>query len=658
MTNQPFGSWPSPISARLVGAGGVGLSGPAVRRAPDDGEQTEIWWAELRPEESGRSVLVRAVSGPEATGIGQDMLVAPFSARTRVHEYGGGAWFLGQADVYFSNWDDQRLYRLTSGGLPEAITPVPSERHGLRFADGVEGPDGSWLVAVMESHDGSEVLNQVVVIPTNGDGEPVVVVSGSDFVSTPRVSPDGRWLSWIRWDHPNMPWDGTELCAAPLFDGPRLGNVQVVAGGPHESVHAANWTADGRLLFSTDRSGFWNLHQWTPGDSNDRAITELVGSEIGSPPWVFGVQPWTELSDGSLVAVQTTAGNDRLLTIRVDGTIETLPSPFVAVSGLAATSKGDLVCVAQTAVDLPAVAVLSSAGRLATFRAPTSLGIDGGWFSRAEAIEFPSAGGRRSHAFFYRPTGLDVSGSADELPPLIVMGHGGPTAHTSPAFNLKVQFWTSRGFAVVDVNYGGSTGFGRHYRRLLERAWGIVDVEDCVAAAEFLAASGRVDRERMAIRGGSAGGFTVLAALTGSRVFSAGTSLYGVADLEALATDTHKFESRYLDSLIGPYPDAKPIYEERSPIHHVDKLSCPLLVLQGMEDEIVPPNQAEAIVAALAANGIPHAAIYFEGEQHGFRRAENIVRSLEAELWFYGRVFGFDPADRIEPIAGAVGLNQ
>ncbi len=657
MATEPYGSWPSPLSAAQVAGGGTGLSGPAVR--PDADGRTEVWWAELRPSEAGRSVLVRRRSGGEPV----DMMAAPWSARTRVHEYGGGAWFLGRTAVYFSNWDDQRLYRFDDEHPdPQPLTPESDVRDGLRYADGIESPDGRWVVAVQETHPiVGEATNEIVVLPADGSEPPRVIVSGTDFVMAPRVSPDGRWLSWIRWNHPDMPWDSTELCAAPLFDGFRLGNTQVVAGGASESVHGANWATDERLVFSTDASGWWNLSVWRPGEQKPTPLTALVGSEIGSPPWVFGVQQWAELPDGRLLAVETTRGADRFVVVGADGRTQPLGTPFVSVGGLVVSQLGELIAVAQTKIDLPAVVEIAPGGQTFTHRPSDELGIDPRWYSVAEPIEFPTAEGRTAYGFFYEPTGPDRgvgSGGEDgaEKPPLIVIGHGGPTAHSAPVLNLKIQYWTSRGFAVVDVNYGGSTGHGRDYRRLLDRAWGIVDVQDCIAAATWLAGAGKVDPDRMAIRGGSAGGFTVLACLTSSTVFAAGTSLYGVADLEALARDTHKFESRYLDRLIGAYPAEQALYQERSPINHIGSLSCPLLVLQGTEDQIVPPNQAEAIVKSLAAKGIPHAAIYFEGEQHGFRRAENIIRSLEAELWFYGRVFGFEPADPIEPVAGAVGL--
>ncbi len=685
----PFGSWPSPISAALVAAGGVGLGGPAVRGG-------ETWWSELRPTEGARVVLVsRTGDGPPL-----DRLDAPFSARTRVHEYGGGAWWLGADCVYFTNWTDQRLYRLATpsvqgrgegqgqartggddaGAGPRVITAEPTVAAGWRYADGQEHPDGQWLACVREDHHGigvgdkSEASNEIIGIPLGDDGEgPAVLVSGPDFVSTPRFSPDGRWLSWVQWDHPDMPWDRTALCAAPVFANMRLGNVQVVAGavgdtagaghGP-ASIHGADWTADGRLVFSSDRNGYWNLCSWSPGRTDVAAVTELTGAEIGGPPWVFGVKRWTELDDGRMVVAVTTDAVDSLAVLEPDpdGATTAKLTPIAApgltvVSGLQGTGPGRVALVAAGPMSSPVVVELDiESGALDIRRQADEIGVDRSWYSTAQAMRFPS-GDRWAHAFFYPPTGPDLAGPADTAPPLIVMGHGGPTAHAGSALNLKIQYWTSRGFAVVDVNYGGSSGFGRAYRDLLRGSWGIVDVEDCINAARRLAADGRVDGNRLAIRGGSAGGFTVLASLIGSDDFAAGTSLYGVADLTALATDTHKFESRYLDGMIGPYPQRRDLYEQRSPINHTDRLSSPLLVLQGLEDEIVPPNQSEAIVAALAAKGVPHAYVAFEGEQHGFRRAENIVRSLEVELWFYGRILGFEPADVIQPAEGAVGLD-
>lgn len=691
MPERSYGSWPSPITAEVIAAGGVGLGGPAVRGA-------ERWWSESRPAEAGRVVLVRSVDGASAT----DLLPEGFSARTRVHEYGGGAWFLGGADAYFSNMNDQRLYRLPAeGGEPVAITPEPPLPAAWRYADGIETADGQWIICVRESHIAEpplppsglfddeaeraassaqparpvdqdpvapdatpperldEAINEIVVIPTDGSEPPRVEATGTDFVAAPRVSPDGRWVSWIRWNHPNMPWDGTTLCAAPVFDGCRFGNVQVVAGNEHESIVGANWAADGRLVFSTDRSGYWNLNTWRPGDPSATPLTKLGDAEIGGPPWNFGLQPWAELDNGRFAVIVTRRAVDALAVVEPDGTVEVIDERYPSIASIQTTPDARIACLVGPVDSAPMLIELDPADATAAptvLRPPARLIEDAAWISKAQRLEFEAGDAGDRHAFFYEPAAPGITGPGGTLPPLIVVGHGGPTAHSTPALNLKIQYWTSRGFAVVDVNYGGSTGFGRAYRQLLNGQWGVLDVEDCIQAARELAAAGRVDPARMAIRGSSAGGLTVLNALITSDVFAAGTSLYGVADLEALATDTHKFEKRYLDNLIAPWPSGKAVYDARSPIHHVDGLSCPLLVLQGTEDEIVPPSQSEAIVAAVAAKDIPHAAIYFDGEQHGFRQKESIVRSLEAELWFYGRVFGFTPADDIAPIDGAVGL--
>lgn len=693
MPDQSYGSWPSPISAALVSTGGVGLGGVSCRTAADGAH--EIWWSELRPSEAGRVVIVRRTDDGDPT----DVLPAPFSARTRVHEYGGGASFLGTDALYFSNWDDQRLYRCVIGadggvGEPEPLTPEPEVAHGWRYADGRETPDGRWIVAVSEDHHPAvverhgECLNAIVALPTDG-GEPLVLSDRTDFVAGPRVSPDGRWISWICWDHPNMPWDGSRLIAAPMWGGEgsasnslRIGNVKVVAGGERESVVSADWTRDGRLVFATDRTGFWNLNSWRPGDSDGVILTTLGDREIGGPQWVFGLQRWVELSVGdqlvhhddpapavtpsSLAVITTHDAVDQLAVLDPDGTITPVRTDFVgfdamAAGGTAATGAGgSITAVVHSPTDLPSIVTIrptADTPSIDVVRPPADLGVDRRWFSRAENVSIV-VDGRPSHAFFYPPAGPDLNGPAGELPPLVVMGHGGPTAHSGPDLSLKVQYWTSRGFAVVDVNYGGSSGFGRDYRNLLQDNWGVVDVQDCIAVAKHLADDGKVDPRRIVIRGGSAGGFTVLSALEQSDLFAAGTSLYGVADLGALAADTHKFESRYLDGLIGPWPDTTGVYAERSPINHTDQLSSPLLVLQGSEDEIVPPNQSEAIVAAVAAKGLPHAYLLFEGEQHGFRQAASIIRSLEAELWFYGKALGFEPADELEPIDGAVGFDS
>ncbi len=695
MTGLAFGTWPSPVTAELVAAGGTRF-GDLATRTTDDG--VEIWWLESRPSEAGRGVLVVQRPGREPA----DQLDAPWSVRTQVHEYGGGSFWLGARYVYFAHWSDQRLYRFDplqpDESTPQPLTTEPPTERGWRYADGVEHPDGTAVVCVREDHthgggddDGHvEPRNELVTVPADG-GDVTVLVSGPDFVSSPRISPDGRWLSWIQWEHPNMPWDQTTLCAAPLFGGNgtggtsrppsslRVGNAQVVASGA--AIQGANWTSDGRLVYSTDQSGFWNLAWWTPAGAG--RLTSLQYAEIGHPPWLFGTQHWAELSDGRLGVIVTSDATDSLAVVDRDGTIHPVPHTDapdpehahqiagpLSVAAIAPGPDGTATTLVASATSLTAVASVEvDSGQWRIHRPPDPIEASwpakadddvglAGWFSAPEPVWFDS-GDHDTHCFFYPPSGpTSVVGEPDGPPPLVVMGHGGPTSHAIPALNLKIQYWTSRGFAVADVNYGGSSGFGRTYRRRLNGRWGVVDVEDCIAAADHLARLGKVDGDRMVIRGGSAGGLTVLNALITSDRFAAGTSLYGVADLTALARDTHKFELRYVDNMVGPYPEAADIYRERSPINNVDGLSAPMLVMQGLEDKIVPPSQSEAIVAALAAKNIPHAYVEFEGEQHGFRQAVNIVRSLEAELWFYGRVLVFDPADDIQPPTGAVGLSS
>ena len=648
MAVSPFGSWPSPIDAAAVAAGGVRLGGPAVRG-------DEVFWSESRPLEAGRTVVVaKGIDGE------RDLFDAPFSARSAVHEYGGGAWWLGESELFFVNWDDQRIYRHDGKGKPKPITPEPPSERAWRFADGCVTPDGKFIICVFEDHTGEgEPTNSLVEVPLKGKPsfEPVTVnyqldENPPDFVSTPRVSPDGRWLSWIRWNHPNMPWDATELCVAPLWDGGRLGQVTVVAGGSvPEAVHGANWMSDGTLVYSSDVNGWWNLFQWSPQKAVPIALTKLDSAEIGAPSWAFGTQRWVEVgTTGRIAAALTHKAEDRLVVVEPDGAIGVVPTDFSEISGLSVLDT-EVVLVAAGRTTLPGVVGVSPDLDAAqnVYKIAPDTGMDPTGISEPESIHF-LVNNRRSHVFFYPPASAEETGPEGELPPLIVIGHGGPTGHSAPVLHLRTQFWTSRGFAVADVNYGGSTGFGREYRRLLNDSWGIVDVQDCVAAAEHLAKEGLVDSDRIAIRGGSAGGLTVLRAIQTSNVFSAGVSLYGVADLTALATDTHKFESRYLDGLIGKYPEDAEIYTQRSPITYAEDISVPLLVMQGSEDKVVPPSQSEAIVNAVAANGLPHAYLLFEGEQHGFRQAETLIRAQEAELSFYAQVFGFEPAGEITPI--------
>ncbi len=629
-------------------------------------EGDTLTWSEQRPEEGGRTQLVRRKDGGDA----RDLLPAGFNARTAVHEYGGGAWW-GRGDtVWFAHWDDQRLYRSVAGGPPEAVTPEPDAPRGDRWADGDLDPTGRGLAVVREHHPPgggpADVRNEVVVLDPTGARAPRALVSGPDFVSDPRFSPDGSQLCWLQWNHPDMPWDGTELCVAHLNPGevgPSLAHPRVVAGRPHlapgghgdgESVSQPRWAADGSLWFISDRTGWSNLYREAGGEVVPKVQTE---AEIGMPQWIFNQSRYAFASGDRVVVAYVRDGLDHLAVLTPDGVTADLDLPYTAIRSVQA--EGDrVVLLGASATAEPAVVSLrlgegaSLTGEPEIVRPPRDLGIEPAWFSVPEAIDFPTTGGRTAHALFYPPTNPGATPPADEAPPLLVVIHGGPTAAAQPLLQVGIQYWTSRGFAVVDVNYGGSTGYGRAYREQLRGQWGVVDLDDCEAAAGWLGSQGRVDAERLCIRGGSAGGYTTLAVLAFRDTFAAGASHYGVADLEALATETHKFESRYLDGLIGPYPERRDLYIARSPIHHTVGFDRPLIVLQGLEDEVVPPNQAEMIVDALRSRHVPVAYVTFPGEQHGFRQAANIRKALDSELSFYAQVFGFPtpPDEHIEPV--------
>jgi len=639
----PHGEWPSPITPELVVAASVSI-GEILLDGPD------VCWSELRPAEGGRVQVVRRT--PDGTP--HDLLPDGFSARTRVHEYGGGAWLVDDGWLYFANWADQRLHRMpVDGGTPEPITPEPPTPMAWRYAD--MRRVGDVLVCVRERHDtGGEAANEIVAVPVAGGSAPQVLVRGPDFVASPRPSPSGMQLAWIQWDHPAMPWDATELWIAPIEVAGRevrMGEPRLVAGGPEESVIQPVFRADGELHLVSDRGhGWWNVHAvLTDGTVEPRTTLD---AEVGTPPWVFGMSRYGFLADGRMVFAYAEDGLDHLAVRGLDGRITELELPYTEVASLAVRPTSAVFVGAgfdreAEVVEVPIQGDVAAPrpGAMDVLRPARELGLDPAWFSIARPVSFPSGpdGERTAHALHYPPTNPEASPPEGEAPPLLVLIHGGPTAMARARLDLAKQYWTSRGFAIVDVNYGGSTGYGRAYRELLKGRWGIVDVEDCIAAARWLAGQGLADPRRLCIRGGSAGGFTVLAALVQSDVFAAGASSYGVADLKALAEDTHKFESRYLDGLVGPYPEAKAVYEERSPINHVDWLDSPLIVFQGMEDEIVPPNQSEMIVEALQAKGVTVEYHAFEGEQHGFRKAETVIAVLEAELAFYGRVLGFTP---------------
>ncbi len=634
----PFGSWKSPITADLIVGGSVGISQPQL-----DG--SDIYWVELRPTEGGRNVIVKR-SGPRTF---TDVTPPPFNARTRVHEYGGGDYVVTNGTVYFSNFADQRLYKQVGPGeTPQALTPVAD----VRYADPCVDRTRGGLVCVREDHtvQNAEPANTIVALSMEANEDcGVVLTSGNDFYSSPRVSPDGTQLAWLTWDHPNMPWDGCELWVGEFAEDGTLASTRWVAGGVAESIFQPEWSPDGVLYFASDRNGWWNLQRI----SADGEIESVVKSkaELGMPQWLFGMSSYAFATPELIVCSHVEQGVSRLETIDVTtGKLNIIDSPFTdiqylrAANGVAVFRGGSPTGVASiTKFDV-------ATGQFETLRLANEQEVYPQYFSVPRAIEFPTEAGLTAHGFFYPPQNPDYRAPEGEKPPLIVKSHGGPTAAASTALSLSIQFWTSRGFAVLDVNYGGSSGYGRQYRERLNKKWGIVDVDDCVNGARYLVDRGEVDGQRLIITGGSAGGYTTLCALTFRNAFKAGASHFGVSDAEALARDTHKFESQYLTGLLGPYPDRKDIYFDRSPINFPERLSCPVIFFQGLEDKVVPANQAEKMVEAIKAKGIPVAYAPFEGEQHGFRQAKNIKRALEGELYFYSRVFGFELAEPVEPL--------
>ena len=615
----------------------VGLGQPAI-----DGD--DIYWTEMRPVEGGRTVIVRRTADGRTT----DVTPAPFNVRTRVHEYGGGAYVVSEGSVYFSNFADQRLYRQAPGGRPTALTPEAD----LRYADGVVDRRHGRMVCVREDHTvaGREPVNTIVSLDLVDGGAGDILVSGNDFYSSPRISPDGTLLAWLSWDHPNMPWDGTELWVGELRADGTLGTPAGVAGGRDESIFQPEWSPDGRLYFVSDRTGWWNIYRRLEG--RDEAVTEEE-AEFGLPQWAFGMCTYGFASAQRIICAYNRRGTWHIADLDTESrNLRPVPAPFTELtrSGMHVTPQR--VVFGAGSPTMPDSLMCHDLTTSDTYplRRSTEAPVGEGYLSHPRPIEFDTEDGLTAHAFFYTPRNRDYAAPEGEAPPLLVISHGGPTGAASTTLDLRIQYWTSRGFAVLDVDYGGSTGYGTVYRRRLNGRWGVVDVDDCVNGALHLVSEGRVDGGRLIIRGGSAGGYTTLSALTFRDVFKAGASHYGISDLEALATDTHKFESRYLDSLVGPYPERRDLYVERSPIHHTDRLSCPVVLFQGLEDKVVPPSQTETMLEALRAKGLPVAYVPFEGEQHGFRQTENVKRALEAELYFYSSVFGFELAESIEPL--------
>ena len=637
----PYGSWPSPLSAARVTAGALRLDQIQI-----DGN--EVYWLEGRAAEGGRYVIVKwaaegsdRASGPQKAQTTIDITPPGFNVRTRVHEYGGAAYTVHNGAVYFTNFDDQRVYRQEPGKAPVAMTDA-----GPMWADFRVDAARHRLIGVREqppSPNGFGAAGSVNVIAAIPDR---VLIEGADFYSDPIVSPDGKFLAWLQWDHPNMPWDGTELWVGAFNAGGLIGVRHKIAGGPSESIFQPEWSPDGALYFVSDRTGWWNLYRWM---GKDVEAIHPMAAEFGKPQWTFSMVTYAFVSGTRVAATYTHNGRWKLAMIDVYTKqftpIDLDVQPLESIKAKA-TDGADIYFLGGSATESPAIMRLRGR-QLDILRSSTSEPIPREWISVPEAVTF-KVKDRDVHAFYYAPHNPDIPGSGvpefrgsgvEERPPLLVMTHGGPTGATSDVLDPKIQFWTSRGFAVLDVDYSGSTGYGRPYRDRLKGQWGIVDVEDAVGGAKAMVAAGKADPERLIIRGGSAGGYTTLAALTFFDTFKAGASYYGISDLEVLQRDTHKFEARYNDTLIGPWPESKDVYRARSPIHFTDRLSCPIILFQGLEDKVVPPNQSEMMADAVRRKGLKVKYVTFEGEQHGFRKAENIIRSLEEELAFYQDVF-------------------
>ncbi|MGD9711931.1 MAG: prolyl oligopeptidase family serine peptidase [Thermomicrobiales bacterium] len=636
-TLRPFGEWKSPISADLIASRRIRLYDVAIDGA-------DIYWSESRPQEKGRYAIVRHGGSGEAIDINP----APFNARTRIHEYGGAAFGVFDGSTFFTNYRDQRVYRVAKGSSPQEVTTDDDVRHG----DFVLDRQRSRLIAVREDTLGNpaEPRNAIATIALDGRnrGASEILVEGADFYSNPRLSPDGAHLAWIEWQHPNMPWDGTQLWTGVVDEDGAIVDRRHIAGGRDESIFQPEWSPDGVLHFVSDRTGWWNLYRREADQDINLAPDD---AEYGSPAWTLGTSTYAFAADGRIVAASTRNGGWRLDIIDpVTREASEVQLPSTEISRVLA-GDGFAVAVVSSPVEASALVRIDlSSGSVSVLRSSSDVEIERPFLSVPGSLSFPTTDGQISHGFFYPPQNGDFHAPEGELPPLIVESHGGPTGSSGTGLDLPIQFWTSRGFAVLDVNYRGSTGYGRAYQRSLQGKWGLYDVDDCIAGARYLADEGLVDPDRLLIHGWSASGYTTLAALTFHDSFRAGASHYGISDLEAMVRDTHKFESRYLDGLIGPWPEAKASYDARSPLHHVEQLSCPLILLQGLEDKVVPPNQAAMMLDAVNEKGLPVAMILFEGEQHGFRQSQNIKRALEAELFFYGRVLGFEPADELEPV--------
>ena len=639
-----FGSWKSPITSDLIVSKTIGIGEIVV-------SDNNIYWLEKRPQEKGRNLIVgyfgNRSNSITSSGKIKSITPSPLSVRSKVHEYGGGAYTVKGNTIYFSNYADGRIYQQVLDRKPQALTNKLDQRYADMVVDSVRNR----LICVCEDHEieDSEPENSLIAIDLT-TGKIDCLVRGDDFYSSPRLSPDGRQLAWLSWNHPHMPWDSTYLWLADFDESGAITKPELIAGGEAESVCEPKWHSDGKLYFSSDRTNWWNLYRRNKSGSIE--ILHQMAAEFAYPHWVFGLSTYDFVDRDRLVCAYSNNGSWHLGQIELKTKQFTeIKTRYTNISDLQASERGFIVFVGGTPTETTAVVKLDLESKTEQILKRTGdLTIDPDYLSLPEAIAFPTADDLMAHAWYYPPTNQDYTAPVGELPPLIVKSHGGPTAAASVDLNLRIQYWTSRGFGYLDVNYGGSIGYGRQYRQRLDGKWGIVDVDDCVNGAKHLVNRGRVDGDRLVITGSSAGGYTTLAALTFRNTFKAGASYYGVSDLEILAKDTHKFESRYLDRLIGKYPAQKAIYRERSPIYHTKQLNCPVIFFQGLKDRVVPPNQAEMMFDAIRDKGLPVAYVTFEQEAHGFRISDNIKKALDSEFYFYARIFGFEPADAIEPV--------
>ena len=637
-TVVPYGSWTSPFPISRLTEGMVALG--EVRAAGGT-----RWWLEGHPDEGGRQVLVRHAPDGSITRLSPE----GFNVRNRVQEYGGSAYLVDADLVVVSDFSTGRLQRVVR---PGEVVPLTPER-AWRFADYAIDRGRGRLLAVREDHEPDtlarhgEAENSLVAVDV-ATGEVTVLVAGADFYGAPRLSPDGRRLAWLEWCHPNMPWDGTELKLAELDADGRPGEAVVVAGSASDWIAQPKWSPAGVLHYVAEPDGWMAIHRRVDGVAEN--LTP-VPTEFSPPDWWLGNSDYGFAADGSVIAIGRSGGRDRLYRVEPGSrNLLDIDVPWTEMMNLA-VDGGHAVLRAASPLEPAAIVDLDLAtGEVVVLRRSTPLVADPADISVGRHVSFPTTGSRPAFGIFYPPHNQSFQAPAGHKPPLIVTSHGGPTSGAYNAFTVTVQLWTSRGFAVLDVDYGGSTGYGRAYRQRLEGEWGVVDVDDCVNGAAWLAAEGLVDPDRLAIRGGSASGYTTLCAITFRDVFKAGVSYFGIGDLETFDTITHKFESKYTQRLVGPYPERKDLYHARSPLNFADRISCPALILQGLDDRVVPPAQAEQIVDALRERRLPHAYLAFEGEDHGFRQAKNISRSFEAELSFYAQIFGFTPADAIAPV--------